>query len=290
MAELFGYVQPIRMGVLTRRLIGAALLLGVGSVIAVAVMLYRGEKNKVIGDEQALAVGVGLNGGSGVIFRQGTRYTWILTAAHIVQRYRLGPGDYAPVEVFCTGRDRVVLSGYGKICGVDYERDLALVAMGWTLPRVAKEVTVLMGGVPAVGTEVVHVGRMGGLATAGPAPGMLSHGVVAKTNATASVEGNPPDIYDAVAIEVGPGSSGGGVYDRKTGRLLGIMVASHPQVQLGLMVPAREIVAYLSRIGFREGRVISVEVDSTVDAARPTKAPEPPVGATIPERGWRRLL
>lgn len=202
--------------------------------------------------ELSVMVRIGDRGnGSGVLFTRvegGAIKTYVLTAGHVARAAeRMSDGI---VTVRAEYRERGKIVGEAE-CDAEIvvleegaadhgsgRPDLALFRVLQDNFRPLTACAVLhTGGIPGIGTEVCHVGCTRGLYNS------YSEGVISQTDVTFAGEN-----VDQTSSMAYPGSSGGGVWLKDTGKLYGILVMGiGPGVNF--IVPARHILAWADRNG-----------------------------------------
>ena len=234
-------------------------------VFLVAMQLHANEQ---IGAKlQDLSVTIRKSGndrGSGVIVTRmvgGKQVSFILTCAHVVEDLRVVKDviatdgtprkevTYREAEILQELREDGRRAGKTvfdvEILNVDTKRDLALLRVRKTGLIKASAKFYLGKEIPAVGREVYYCGSPGGQSLGAAS---LTHGIISQVGRTFEEYG--PGEWDQTDCAGLPGSSGGGVYDAKTGELLGI-------VSLGIrygdsfhyMIPVRRICHWAKEIG-----------------------------------------
>lgn len=195
--------------------------------------------------------------GSGVLKRTKDGTTWVWTAAHVVENLRktrqvINPKTGSPktLVVFDDAKVLKLLIENGRTVGrieldaevirysdASHGEDLALL-------RIRKKQFVDAGvnfylekAPPARGTELYHCGSLLGEFGASS----LTQGIVSQHGRL--IDGK---VYDQVSTPSFPGSSGGGVYLKADGRLIGLLVRGTPG-GFSLIVPVRRMEAWAKK-------------------------------------------
>ncbi|MBI1914095.1 MAG: trypsin-like peptidase domain-containing protein [Planctomycetes bacterium] len=195
--------------------------------------------------------------GSGVLRRTKDGTTWVWTAAHVVENLRktrqvINPKTGSPKTVVAFDDAKVLklLIENGRTVGrieldaevirysdASHGEDLAVL-------RIRKKQFVDAGvnfylekDLPARGTELYHCGSLLGEFGASS----LTQGIVSQYGRL--IDGK---VYDQVSTPSFPGSSGGGVYLKADGRLIGLLVRGTPG-GFSLIVPVRRMEAWAKK-------------------------------------------
>lgn len=197
---------------------------------------------------QSLSVTVHTESGQGsgaILTRDGVNF--VLTAGHVVADNRsvvevLDDGKvrveskFSPVtvtrEIYADGRSvgtTTVEADVIAYSSADYGQDLALLKLRSSVAT--ESVDFYPDRLVAVGTDLVHVGSLGGQSGSNSfTTGILSQiGRVYKDK-----------VFDQTSCTDVPGSSGGGVYLRSNGQYIGTLVRGSGQT-FNLIVPVRRI-------------------------------------------------
>ena len=210
---------------------------------------------------QTVAVTIRAGGahGSGVVFLKqdagGNTHTFILTAAHVVDGLRkqgpvLAPDgttrqgvtfkDASIIRILVeNGRKVGQIEIYAKIIRyspIKGGEDLALL---WVRsPNVFNVSAKLYDGIPALGSELYHVGSMRGMIGANS----LTDGILSQQGRLLDGE-----IFDQTTVTAEPGSSGGLVACKETGEVVGLLTQGIGQT-FNFIVPARRIREWAGRV------------------------------------------
>lgn len=182
--------------------------------------------------------------GSGTVFRDSHGELLILTAAHVVE------GDKEVLLVQTTTLVGQRISGVaidGDVIAIDSALDLALIrphsaeAFSLWVERNGNHIATIYNGkeVPGVTTPVVHIGsRLGTVGERSVSVGIISG--IARTMKDCGA------VLDQDSCPSSPGSSGGGIFDAKTGQLIGVLVRGYSDT-FSFFVPARDINRFLKK-------------------------------------------
>lgn len=132
-----------------------------------------------------------------------------------------------------------------KVSDADYGEDLALLMVRRKDAYPLKTTAIFYSDtklyVPAIGTELVHVGSLLGQFGANS----FTTGVVSQTGRTLPGKGASVNVYDQVTCTAFPGSSGGGVFLKSNGEYVGMLTRGVMQLQgFNFIVPVRRIHAW----------------------------------------------
>lgn len=176
--------------------------------------------------------------GSGTVFRDSHGELLILTAAHIFKEET----QVLLIQTTVIAGER--LSGVsidGDVIAVDRQLDLALIrphsALAFSIWN--KHVATIYKGkeVPGLMTPVIHIGsRLGGVGERS-----VSMGIVSGLARPMTDDGQ---VLDQVTAPASSGSSGGGIFDSRTGQLIGVLVRGYTDT-FSFFVPARHIRIFL---------------------------------------------
>jgi serine protease Do len=172
--------------------------------------------------------------GSGVLYEKDGN-VFVLTAAHVIGE---GKGLYI-VEQIDIDDETQTQTWTADV--VAYETD-----SDWAILRLVGDTRCIFGGTtfvhssPQVGDEVYAVGSPLG------EENTISEGIVANPNRTVSWN---KDKHFAVTCAGTHGSSGGGIFDTKTGNCIGIVVRMNPYAKLLYVVKIKTILDDLEKIG-----------------------------------------
>lgn len=197
--------------------------------------------------------------GSGVIFsrkdKAGNVVNFVWTAAHVVdilrtERRVVVRGSTITLVEFKDAQVVKVIRQNGRAVGIvvldaevikyseaDKGHDLALLRIR-KLNFISSSASFYLGkGVPPLGTPLYHVGSLlGQFGSNSMTDGIYSsHGrVIPEIN---------KKVFDQTTVAAFPGSSGGGVYEKRTGRYVGMLVRGAGET-FNLIVPVRRMVAW----------------------------------------------
>lgn len=192
-------------------------------------------------------VDVGAGCGTGVLVTRqigpATR-TFVWTAGHVVRHLRNEDGTFRNAAIYQEERDRGKYKGKSQAdakviaySDPDVGEDLALleILQDSFRPLSISAVFFLNNDIPAVGTELVHVGCTRGLYNS------VSLGVVSQTDR--DLYGR---MYDQTSTMGYPGSSGGGVYLRD-GTCIGLLTRGIGP-GLNFIIPVRRMLPWAKRM------------------------------------------
>lgn len=203
--------------------------------------------------------------GSAVAFRvPGLDRDFFLTAKHVIE----GRQD---IHIRVESHERGFKAGYftvpAKVVMVSKGCDAAILTIPpvqWKFrpARIQREL-------PRVGQEVIAVGNMAGANF----DRTVSQGIVAQLGVLPQdIPNFPWPIVDQTTAINLPGSSGGGLFNRETGRLVGIQVGN-AQGAVFLYLPSRVLLAYAHAEGwgwlFGDGRVTEKQIGEMMESAVP---------------------
>ena len=188
-------------------------------------------------------VKVGGGSGSGVLVTRKigeANRTFVWTAAHVAAVVRKQDGTFGLLTVAKETRVDGELTGNytveAEVVAYSESEDLALLEIMDNDFTTASASFLLDDAIPAVGTEVVHVGSTLGLCNS------VSLGVISQTDR--QIEGV---AFDQTSTMGYPGSSGGGVF-LKDGRCIGLLTQGYGP-GLNFIVPVRRMRDWAARLG-----------------------------------------
>lgn len=188
---------------------------------------------------RACSVTVKVADGSGsgvVILRAGRAYVW--TAAHVVAHTKPSVAVEIVQDTSFRGRLSGKIVAFAHVIRCDTFADLALLSVDAPGLFSAGASFDLSPSPLPLGTELAHVGSfLGDLGSQSFSTGVMSY--VGRHSPDPSIW---PDL-DQITCTAFPGSSGGGVFVRATGRVAGLLVGAAGET-FTFMVPARAIVAW----------------------------------------------
>jgi hypothetical protein len=195
--------------------------------------------------------------GSGVIItRNGIHY--VLSAAHVVESCRKAGtlDNEAKTDSFVYFDGISVVKEYQekgrlvarneyfadvvKYSDVDFGEDLVILKLRKTNCLNVSTVFYLDEAIPAIGTELYHVGSFYGQ----PGANSLSTGVISQIG---RIPAKLHTYFDQTSVTAFPGSSGGGVFLKKDGRYISMLVRGSGET-MNLTVPIRRIKAWVKKI------------------------------------------
>ena len=194
--------------------------------VAEVVLRRTVEINAFIGGSQSI--------GSGVLYEKDGN-VFVLTAAHVIGE---GKGLYIVEQVDIDDETQIQTWTADVVA---YETD-----SDWAILRLVGDTRCIFGGTtfmhssPQVGDEVYAVGSPLG------EENTISEGIVANANRTVNWN---LDKHFVVTCAGTHGSSGGGVFDVKTGNCIGIVVRMNPHAKLLYIVKIKTILDDLQKIG-----------------------------------------
>lgn len=166
--------------------------------------------------------------GSGfIVVRAGRVFVW--TARHVIDKET----TVGVFHDFISNGNRFARRGWvAHVIKADEKADLALLEVDHFAAVLTPGVEFYSGPVPAVGTEICHVGSFFGERF----PGSYSTGVI---SAVGRFDGDGDGPFDQVSCPAFPGSSGGGVF-LMDGRCIGMLVRQSAST-LDFLIPVRVI-------------------------------------------------
>lgn len=192
-------------------------------------------------------VDVGAGTGSGVIVTReiepNVTRSFVWTAAHVVDALQNADGTFRNATIYYEWRHRGIVSG---VCQIEARviayshpergHDLALLEIPHNnFKPVGSSATFdLSGDALEVGTEVLHVGAPSGLFNS------CSLGIMSQTDRDILKNGI---TFDQTTVMGFPGSSGGAVFNLKTGEVVGLLVRGVGP-GLNFIVPNRRIIKF----------------------------------------------
>ena len=195
-------------------------------------------------------VDVGRGCGTGVLVTRQigevTR-TFVWTAGHVVAHLRKQNGTFRNAIIYQEQRDRGKYKDKSQVeakviaySDPDAGEDLALleVLRDNFCPLSVSATFVLDDEIPAVGTELVHVGCTLGLYNS------VSRGIISQTDRDVLGTGT---MFDQTSCMGYPGSSGGGVYRSKDGKCIGLLVRGAGP-GLNYIVPVRRMLPWARKM------------------------------------------
>lgn len=204
--------------------------------------------------EVSVTVKSGSGQGSGVLFsRDGHTFVW--TAGHVVDNLRktrqvtingtsktvVEFDDAAIVQEFKEGGRRIGETKMDakvlRYSDADYGEDLALLLIRKSNFTKASVTFYLDDNIPEIGTELYHVGSLLGQFGANS----LTTGVIAQTGRVLDL--GKGTVFDQTTATAFPGSSGGGVFLKKDGRYVGMLVRGAGE-GFNFIVPVRRLRAW----------------------------------------------
>jgi len=263
-------------------------------VLAFAYSSHAKAAEPVIAQLQDVSVTIRSGGGqgSGVLFTRevdGETRTFVWTAAHVIDNLRKTRDvvvngsrktvvEFADVELVQEFRQDGRRIGEQKMdCRVvrysdaDQGEDLALLEVRKrNFVPASTTVTFYDGPIPAVGTELFHIGSLLGQFGSNS----LTTGVVSQIGRVLDLGANGV-IFDQSTVTAFPGSSGGGVFLKSNGQYIGMLVRGAGE-QFNFIVPVRRLRAWAKRAN------IEWAIDSSIplpSAAVLAKLPIEDVGA-----------
>lgn len=171
--------------------------------------------------------------GSGVLYRANGEL-YVLTAAHVVEE-----GAMCLIDQKSIDDDSVCKMWQGEVVARDNDSDWAIIRLVGESQGI-RVGTTFMPSPLRVGNEVYVVGSPLG------EENTITEGIVA--NHKRSVSWNN-DRHTVITCNGAPGSSGGGVYDAKTGKCIGIVVRLNRGANLLYVVSIETILKDLEEMG-----------------------------------------
>lgn len=200
-------------------------------------------QDKVIDHLQDISVMVTADSGSGsgiLVTRkvEDKDVTFVWTAAHVVQKLRIGENQFTDAKVIRQYRFNGSVLGElqldAKIIHYSADEDLALLQIQKSNSFVDSATFYLDERVPAIGTDVYHVGSFHGKI----GYNSFSTGVVSQHSRNLGLDQTTAIIY--------PGSSGGGLFLKEDGRCIGLAVRTFGP-GFSLYVPSRNMQKWAKR-------------------------------------------
>ncbi len=237
-------------------------------VIASAIPVFSADP-KLVGHLQEVSVTINADGaqGSGVLFNRtnadGDVETYVWTAAHVVDGLRstrmvvvngspkavVEFSDANIVREFTENGRRIgeqkMLARIIRYSDSEQGEDLPLLQVRKKnfVPLEAGVKFYLDEEIPGIGTELSHVGSLLGQIGANS----YTEGVVSQIGRVLNLNASGV-VFDQTTATAFPGSSGGGVFLRKDGRYVGMLVRGAGE-QFNLIVPARRLTAWAKAAG-----------------------------------------
>lgn len=195
--------------------------------------------------------------GSGVLVTrtiEGTDYTFVLTAGHVVAGLKqtrtvnkdgkelkvVDFDDVGIVQEFQQDGRRVgetsVMCRVLRYSDAELGEDLAIMQVRKTGYTKATTEFYLDEKIPDIGTELYHVGSLKGQFGANS----LTTGIISQTGRVFNLAGGAGVIFDQTTATAFPGSSGGGMYRKVDGLHLGVLVRGSGE-GFNFIVPARRL-------------------------------------------------
>lgn len=239
------------------------------AILAIASVSY-GDESPVVKKLQEISVTIKAEGGgwfarssqgSGVMFTReenGETVTYIWTAAHVVDELRKTRmvtinGSVKCVVEFDDAKIVREFKEKGRRVGeivmdaqvirysdATHGEDLALLRVRQTNFAPATTTAVFDGDdVPDIGTDVYHVGSLLGQVGSNS----LTVGVISQTGRVLTSLGANGVVFDQTTATAFPGSSGGGMFNKATGKYVGMLVRGAGE-GFNLIVPVRRLRAW----------------------------------------------
>lgn len=189
--------------------------------------------------------------GSGVVFKNKSR-TFIWTAAHTLVDGKIDSTSYADVwvtsPIFETGRKVGEDRRLARVIRFNLSEDIAVLEVrqkNWGTSTTFADANYI----PVAGNPVWHVGAFEGRA----GENSVSDGVIAAVGRLrrgyVMNETDNPFVFDQVSMVAHHGSSGGGIFDKKTGKCLGLVTEFLTKNSPGsfCVVPSRRLHEFSKR-------------------------------------------
>lgn len=201
----------------------------------------------------------GAQGSGSLVTRtiEGTDYTFVLTAGHVIaeqKTYRKVNNEGKETKVIEFSDINIVqefqqdgrrVGETNVICRVlaysdaDYGEDLAIMVVRKTNFTKATTDFYLDEKIPDIGTELYHVGSLKGQFGSNS----LTTGILSQTGRVFILSNPSGTIFDQTTATAFPGSSGGGMYRKADGLHLGVLVRGSGE-GFNFIVPARRLNAW----------------------------------------------
>lgn len=262
-------------------------LLSLMAVLAVAAVSFADDSVVQKLQDISVTIRAGSSQGSGILFTrkvENETVTFVWTAGHVIDGLRktrtvidqktgtsrivVEFDDADIVKEFTENGRRVgevkMAASVVKYSDANRGEDLALL-MVRKKSYVPDSVSVkfyLEQGIPAIGTDLYHVGSLLGQVGSNS----LTTGVVSQHGRVLNF-GASDVIFDQTTVTAFPGSSGGGVYLKSDGRCVGMLVRGAGE-QFNFIVPVRRLTAWAKKTQIEWAVDPSVPLPSLADIGK----------------------